>query len=195
MRVKTGVQGCPESAHLRHSSLPGERRALAGSLPDPVPAKPHLWKAGIFRRFLNSLTFCPAPAHRVPRTSSLNGPEIPHPGSRKASPHRARTPVQQGFAVALTSLTRVQGCLLLLLSSFTPRVHGQNRSTLATTRRWIRETVHNRLETDQFFSTTRTYRLLFVLFHGKIPLDLVYQSTFTPKAGQFASQRWLALNT
>jgi len=121
MRVKTGVQGCPESAHLRHSSLPGERQTLAGSLPDPAPAKPHLWKAGIFRRFLNSLTFCPAPAHRVPRTSSLNGPEIPHPGSRKASPHRARTPVQQGFAVALTSLTRVQGCLLLLLSSFTPR--------------------------------------------------------------------------
>jgi hypothetical protein len=73
-------------------------------------------------RLLNPLTFRPGPAHRGPRTSSLNRPARSHHLSRKASPYRSEMPARQGFAVALTFLTWVQRCLLLLLSSITPRV-------------------------------------------------------------------------
>lgn len=43
-------------------------------------------------RLLNLLTFCPAPAHRASRTSSLLNPAVAHHHSRKASPHRSETP-------------------------------------------------------------------------------------------------------
>ncbi|MGF6260040.1 hypothetical protein OKW49_000941 [Paraburkholderia youngii] len=81
-------------------------RALRGH---EVPQNLTFARTPRIRRFLNPLTFHPGPAHRAPRTSSLEFPADPHQVSRKASPCRAESPARQGFAEALTFLTRFKG--------------------------------------------------------------------------------------
>ncbi len=77
-----------------------------------VPEPAHLKKEPHERIVLNPLTFCPAKAHALPRTSSLPYPANAHDLSRNASPPRPQTLVQQGVAQSLTFFNKVQGCLL-----------------------------------------------------------------------------------
>jgi len=71
------------------------------------PENLHLRRAAHSARSLNPLTLFPDAAHTSPRTPSRIDPADAHLASRKASPDRALRLTQQGFAMALTFLTRV----------------------------------------------------------------------------------------
>ena len=72
-----------------------------------LPVKLHLRGDDSCARSPNPLTLFPDAAHASPRIPSRVDPANAHLASRKASPNRALGLIQQGFAVALTFLTRV----------------------------------------------------------------------------------------
>jgi hypothetical protein len=122
---KAKIWGSPGSRKRSPSGWAGAEPTFEScrAIPDvQVPQNLTFRQTTLLGQLLNPLTLCPGPAHRGPRTSSLDSPARSHHLSRKASPYWAETPARQGFAVALTFLTWVQRCLLLLLSSFSPRV-------------------------------------------------------------------------
>lgn len=86
--------------------------------------------------------------------------------------------------MALTFLTWVQRCLLLLLSRISPRVSfGQDLSTRQPPSR-VRETVRDQKETTETALFTTAYWLVFVLFHGKTRLAPIASSIGSPRTHQ-----------
>jgi hypothetical protein len=117
-RVVCGTaKSIPERSHPGHFATEPPNIGAAGPHALLTPEESHLCLIVAKGTFPKPLTFFPAPTHHVPRTPSPRNPARPHHRSRKASPCRRQSLTWQGFALALTFLTRVQGCLLLLLSS------------------------------------------------------------------------------
>jgi len=93
-RAKNKAGIAPQRASRKRSPYPLQNleptfthgRAIQGI---QVPQTLTFASTSLWGSFLNPLTLCPGPAHRGPRTSSLDNPARPHHLSRKASPYQA----------------------------------------------------------------------------------------------------------
>jgi hypothetical protein len=157
LRPKEGQRTLPKALTAPIWHLPCRFYVQPGCTADLVPQNLTFRLQPFFKPLLNPLTNRPAAAHRRPRTPSPDLPASPHQASRKASPDFSETLTWQGSAVALTFLTRVQGCLLLLLSSIHPARPSDNHHPHPPAGIPLRETVRTRPRRRKILFFTKAY--------------------------------------